>query len=254
MTFPTWAAARFDSSASFRTSSATTANPRPASPALAASMAAFSARRFVWSAIWVMVFTNPVMPDTDLASSVTAALTWPPAPETSSIRVAISSRALPPFSAAREISWACSPDSAAAFAPAWDALATSSTPALASSMALTVSWVFFATLPTRPITSCTEALLCSDAALMSSARESTLEALSRIFLTVSAVPEIIRFTASATFRISSIDVSASMEAVRSPVSATYRARSATAWRGRARLREKRMTTMEATTRTPTMPM
>ena len=40
-----------DCSASFRTSSATTAKPLPASPALAASMAAFKANRFVCSAI-----------------------------------------------------------------------------------------------------------------------------------------------------------------------------------------------------------
>jgi len=38
-------------SARFRTSSATTANPRPCSPARAASMAAFRASKLVWSAI-----------------------------------------------------------------------------------------------------------------------------------------------------------------------------------------------------------
>ena len=39
------------------TSSATTANPAPASPALAASTAAFNASRFVWKAISSMVLT-----------------------------------------------------------------------------------------------------------------------------------------------------------------------------------------------------
>ena len=43
--------------ARLRTSSATTAKPLPASPARAASTAAFSARRFVWKAISSMVFT-----------------------------------------------------------------------------------------------------------------------------------------------------------------------------------------------------
>ena len=51
------AAARCESSASFLTSSATTANPRPCSPARAASMAAFSASRFVCSAMPEMVST-----------------------------------------------------------------------------------------------------------------------------------------------------------------------------------------------------
>ena len=47
------AAAR-ERSASLRTSSATTANPSPCSPARAASMAAFRASRFVWLAISLM--------------------------------------------------------------------------------------------------------------------------------------------------------------------------------------------------------
>ena len=50
-TSPISLAASTERSASFLTSSATTAKPRPASPARAASMAAFKARRFVWSAI-----------------------------------------------------------------------------------------------------------------------------------------------------------------------------------------------------------
>lgn len=43
-------------SASFLTSSATTAKPLPASPARAASIAAFNASKFVWSAISLITF------------------------------------------------------------------------------------------------------------------------------------------------------------------------------------------------------
>ncbi len=47
--------------ASDLTSEATTANPRPASPARAASMVAFSASRLVWAAmLWISVTTSPI--------------------------------------------------------------------------------------------------------------------------------------------------------------------------------------------------
>ncbi len=46
-----------DSSANFLISSATTANPLPCSPALAASIEALSASRFVWSAIELIAFS-----------------------------------------------------------------------------------------------------------------------------------------------------------------------------------------------------
>ena len=45
-----------DSSASLRTSSATTANPLPCSPARAASIAAFNASKLVCSVISVITF------------------------------------------------------------------------------------------------------------------------------------------------------------------------------------------------------
>ena len=59
-TFDASSAARPLSSASFRTSSATTANPRPSCPARAASIAALSARRFVWTASSRITEMSPV--------------------------------------------------------------------------------------------------------------------------------------------------------------------------------------------------
>ena len=52
-------AADLEPSASFLTSSATTAKPRPCSPARAASTAALSASRLVWAAMVEMVSTMP---------------------------------------------------------------------------------------------------------------------------------------------------------------------------------------------------
>jgi hypothetical protein len=53
-----WPAAFLDPSASFLTSSATTANPLPCSPALAASIAALRESRLVCCAILVMIRTS----------------------------------------------------------------------------------------------------------------------------------------------------------------------------------------------------
>ncbi|MFK4572295.1 hypothetical protein ABIF94_003731 [Bradyrhizobium ottawaense] len=58
-------------SASALTSEATTAKPRPASPARAASMVALRARRLVWPAIWLMSSTTSPIRPAALASSPT---------------------------------------------------------------------------------------------------------------------------------------------------------------------------------------
>ena len=64
-------AASAEWSASFLISSATTANPLPASPALAASMEAFKESRFVCSEISVIVSTNSlIISDSFLSSSI----------------------------------------------------------------------------------------------------------------------------------------------------------------------------------------
>lgn len=60
-----FSAASDERPASVRTSSATTANPRPCSPALAASIAAFKASRLVCSAILYTCETNELISDAD---------------------------------------------------------------------------------------------------------------------------------------------------------------------------------------------
>ena len=61
--------------ASALTSSATTAKPRPASPARAASIWALSDRMLIWEAIWVIDPIASVTPDADSMSRSIAAAT-----------------------------------------------------------------------------------------------------------------------------------------------------------------------------------
>jgi len=68
-----------------RTSSATTAKPRPCSPARAASIAAFSASRFVWPAMPVIVSTMPPICSERAERLVIALSTAPEASRTACI-------------------------------------------------------------------------------------------------------------------------------------------------------------------------
>ena len=98
-------AALEDRSANERTSSATTANPRPMSPARVASLAAFSASRLVWSAICEIVSViAPISSPLSLSSSicVDVATTASLIP---CIASAVSTAACLPSTAAVMLSW-----------------------------------------------------------------------------------------------------------------------------------------------------
>src|SRR3989338_304790 len=161
-------------SANFLTSSATTAKPLPASPALAASMAALSARRLAWSAIEVMVSVISPMawdfspkPWMTLAVSTTVSvsrvilstaawavlwpfwalsLVWLTAPEVDWALATACLRVTDAFSIASEVWAARSAWMDAPLATLWMAPETSWVEAFISSDELESSWAEEATL------------------------------------------------------------------------------------------------------------
>ncbi len=140
-----WAAAWLRS-ASLRTSAATTAKPRPCSPARAASTAALRASRSVWRAISCTIRIFSAMVSIALTASVTAR------PEASASLAA--SRAMLSVWAALSafclmLAVICSIEDEASSAEA----ACSVAPWLSCSEAAAISWLPEATLRTAPLTS-----------------------------------------------------------------------------------------------------
>ena len=160
-------AASADCSASLRTSSATTAKPLPLSPARAASMAAFSASRFVCSAIVVIVTTKPVISAERRTSASEASVMAAADSSTAVMAVRASSAVSMPRSASASAASAASAAASAACSARSTAAATSPAASPASITSRDCCSVTDATLPTASAISLAERSESAEAAVTS---------------------------------------------------------------------------------------